>query len=89
MNGESGKALILLAWGGLAIGLVDNFLQPIPGQGPHAPALFVPVFLSMLGGARQPFRRLGRGCSVPVLLTVGRWRSSTSARRVRAGAETL
>lgn len=49
LQGSPEKALILVAWGAIAIGLVDNLLQPTILKGRlHAP--FVPVFVSMIGG---------------------------------------
>jgi len=49
MQGSPEKALILVAWGATAIGLIDNLLQPTILKGRlHAP--FVPVFVSMIGG---------------------------------------
>jgi len=48
-SGEWGKALILVAWGGVAIALIDNVLYPIlVGKRLHFHPL--PVFFSIVGG---------------------------------------
>jgi predicted PurR-regulated permease PerM len=49
MQGEPGKAMLLVAWGGIVIGLVDNLLQPLVVKD-RMHMHFVPVFLAMLGG---------------------------------------
>jgi predicted PurR-regulated permease PerM len=49
LSGSVGKALILAAWGGIAIALIDNVLYPIlVGKRLHFHPL--PVFFSIVGG---------------------------------------
>jgi len=49
LSGAIGKALILAAWGGIAIALIDNLLYPIlVGKRLHFHPL--PVFFSIVGG---------------------------------------
>ena len=48
-NGEWGKAAILVAWGALAIGLIDNLLYPV-FVGKRMRLHTVPVFLAVVGG---------------------------------------
>jgi predicted PurR-regulated permease PerM len=84
MQGDPGKALILVAWGGIVIGLVDNLLQPyIVKDRMHIH--FVPVFLSMLGGL-YAFGASGVILG-PVLLSVAV--ALINIARQRTGAEVL
>lgn len=47
--GETISAIGLLIWGGVAVGLVDNFIGPVlMGRGVHLPALV--ILLAVLGG---------------------------------------
>jgi predicted PurR-regulated permease PerM len=48
-SGQWGKALILTAWGGIVVALVDNLLYPIL-VGKRLRMHTVPVFFSILGG---------------------------------------
>jgi predicted PurR-regulated permease PerM len=48
-QGDAGKAAILVAWGVVVIGLIDNLLQPLIVKG-RMDVHFVPVFVSLLGG---------------------------------------
>jgi predicted PurR-regulated permease PerM len=49
LSGSLGKALILVAWGGIAIALIDNLLYPaLVGKRLHFHPL--PVFFSIVGG---------------------------------------
>ena len=49
LQGSPDKALILVAWGFLVIGLVDNILKPSIVKG-RLHAHIVPVFVSIVGG---------------------------------------
>ena len=49
LQGDLDKALILVAWGFLVIGLVDNILKPAIVKG-RLHAHIVPVFVSIVGG---------------------------------------
>lgn len=49
MSGQWGKALVLCAWGSLAIGLIDNLLYPVL-VGRRLQFHPLPVFFSVLGG---------------------------------------
>jgi predicted PurR-regulated permease PerM len=49
MNGQWGKALILTAWGGIVIALIDNLLYPIL-VGNRLRLHTVPVFFAIVGG---------------------------------------
>jgi predicted PurR-regulated permease PerM len=84
MGGEPGKALILAAWGGIVIALVDNFIQPMVVKD-RMHLHFVPVFLSMLGGLAA-FGASGVILG-PVLLSVAV--AFINIGRSRAGAATL
>ena len=48
-SGQPGKALILAAWGGVVIGLVDNLLYPVL-VGKRLRLHTVPVFFAIVGG---------------------------------------
>ncbi|HYY58822.1 MAG TPA: AI-2E family transporter [Pyrinomonadaceae bacterium] len=51
MTGHWGKALILVAWGTLVIGTIDNFLRPkLVGERTRLHELF--IFFSVLGGLK-------------------------------------
>jgi predicted PurR-regulated permease PerM len=84
MNGDPGKALILVAWGAVVVGLVDNLLQPLIVKD-RMHLHFVPVFLSMLGGLAA-FGASGIILG-PVLLSVAV--AFINIARSRAGADTL
>jgi predicted PurR-regulated permease PerM len=84
MQGDPGKALILVAWGGIVIGLVDNLLQPLIVKD-RMHLHFVPVFLSMLGGL-YAFGASGVILG-PVLLSVAV--ALINIARQRTGAEVL
>ena len=49
LTGEVGHALILVAWGALVVGLVDNVLKPMLVRG-RMQLHTVPVFIAVLGG---------------------------------------
>ena len=49
VNGDWGKALLLTAWGGIVIGLIDNLLYPIL-VGNRLRLHTVPVFFAIVGG---------------------------------------
>jgi predicted PurR-regulated permease PerM len=49
LHGNWGKALILVAWGGIVISLIDNWLYPIL-VGKRLRIHTVPVFIAILGG---------------------------------------
>jgi predicted PurR-regulated permease PerM len=82
MEGDAGKALVLVAWGGIVIGLVDNLIQPFVVKD-RMHMHFVPVFLSMLGGLAA-FGASGLILG-PVLLSVAV--AFINIARHRAGSE--
>lgn len=49
LNGQWGKALILAAWGAIAIGLIDNLLYPLLVR-KRMRLHTVPVFFAIVGG---------------------------------------
>ena len=49
LTGSVDKALILTAWGALAVGLIDNLLYPLIVKG-RLRLHTVPVFISIVGG---------------------------------------
>jgi len=49
LEGDWGKALILTAWGGIVIGLIDNLLYPVL-VGKKLRLHTVPVFIAIVGG---------------------------------------
>jgi predicted PurR-regulated permease PerM len=49
LEGSWGKALLLLAWGGIVIALIDNLLYPVL-VGKRLRLHTLPVFVAMLGG---------------------------------------
>jgi predicted PurR-regulated permease PerM len=49
LEGNWGKALILVAWGGIAISLIDNWLYPV-FVGKRLRIHTVPVFIAIVGG---------------------------------------
>jgi predicted PurR-regulated permease PerM len=49
LDGNWGKALILVAWGGIVISLIDNWLYPIL-VGKRLRIHTIPVFIAILGG---------------------------------------
>jgi predicted PurR-regulated permease PerM len=49
LEGSWGKALILTAWGGIVVALIDNLLYPVL-IGTKLRLHTVPVFIAILGG---------------------------------------
>jgi predicted PurR-regulated permease PerM len=69
MTGSFGKALVLVAWGAIAIGLIDNVLYPVL-VGKRLRFHPLPVFFSIVGGlslfgARPPTPRPDQAAVTP------------------------
>jgi len=82
LQGEVLKGVLLLAWGGLVVGMIDNFIRPIFISGRARLSILV-IFLGVLGGVLA-FGPLGV-VSGPILLALFLAAFEIYSRRVFPG----
>jgi predicted PurR-regulated permease PerM len=83
LEGHWGRALILLGWGGVAVGLIDNFLYPVL-VGQRLRLHTVVTFVAVVGGlAAFGFTGVVLG---PVVVTITVFLLETWRRRTEHGA---